>query len=170
MTDSPEPPRTSGARRLARTVVVMTAATSTLLAIQTSAQAATSWSTGTQVSSLPFHHGYPTVEGFFSACNDGTAVVGMVRLDGDYLYVRDNCRDGKSAILQWRVANSPDRRWNCRNSRGYMTVVRCNFDWPENTGILIPGIANGTSNLALDHGNSIWLNQRGTDVTPPGPV
>jgi hypothetical protein len=148
----------------------MTAAASTIFALQPSAYAATTWSAGTQITSLPFGHDYPLVEGFFSVCNDGVAVVGMVKLAGDYLYVRDNCRDGKSAVVQWRRADAPDRRWNCRNSHGYMTVVRCNFDWAEVNGILIPGIADGTSNLALDHGNSVWLTQSGSDVTPPNPT
>lgn len=145
-----------------------------VLALNGPANAATTWSSGTQISALPgWQSGYPTVEAYIEGCGSGTgpvASVGKVKLDGDYLYVRDECKDGKSAILEWRLVSDTSRRWICRNSHGYGTVVRCNFDWPETSGILIPGVSQGTSNIQRDHVNSAWLTQAGVDFTPTNPT
>lgn len=166
--------RSAHHRASARTFAAIFFAVSAVVTLSSPAEAATSWSTGTQISALPgWKSGYPAVEGWIEGCSSSTgpvATVGKVKLAGDYLYVRDECRDGRSAILEWRTVKDTSRRWICRNSKGYGTVVRCNFDWPETNGILIPGVSQGTSSIQRDHGNSIWLTQSGDDITLPPPV
>lgn len=153
---------------------MIVSASAAVVTLSSPAQATTSWSTGVSVSAIPgWKKGYPAVQGWVGGCSSATgpvATVGVVKLVGDYLYVRDECRDGRSAILEWRSAEDTSRRWICRNNKGYRTVVRCNFDWPETTGILIPGVSQGTSKIQRDHGNSIWLTQSGDDITLPPPV
>lgn len=112
-----------------------------------------------------------SILGFYkTGCRSGYAGMGGVVLKGDVLYVKDACRDGHSAFVEWREKSHPTIRRICRDGRGAGTIVRCDFDWPETTGILIVGFSDGTRILHTDDGNSVWLTQNGTEVTPPDPV
>ena len=104
--------------------------------IPSAAQAAT-WKTGAEVS-FGFHSSWPgagTV-GNDKPCGDGGSWVAYaeVKTDGDYTYVSDTCRDGKSAVAKVIVYNN-DRTIRsqkvCRNPHGNRTTARCNWDWVE---------------------------------------
>ncbi|MEX0429471.1 hypothetical protein AB3X52_17780 [Nocardioides sp. DS6] len=142
------------------------AAVFAVFCIQPPAQAATKWSAGRLVKSVPTLNG--TTWAFYKpGCSSGYAAAGGVKLYGDYLYVKDTCKDGHSAIVEWREAKHPANRWICKNSHGKGTIVRCNFNWPETSGILIVGLSDGNKILYLADGSSLAMNQNGTGETYP---
>lgn len=53
-----------------------------------------------------------------------------VEYNGDYIYVKDNQVDDKSALGTVYSENGVNFRL-CRNTYGNATWVRCNFDWAE---------------------------------------
>lgn len=109
--------------------------TASSLAVAPGAHADTVWQVGVEVSnpgttdgevnSFP-EDGYP--------CDSGGSVeaTAAVKLAGDYIFVKDTCKDGRSAIA--RITGQEDGHFHtriCRNKLGKGTWVRCNFDWPE---------------------------------------
>lgn len=82
------------------------------------------------------------------------AINGIV-LDGDYIYVKDTCPDGLTAlgIFQYTVGTT-GYRLRCRNPHGAGTVARCNFNWPEKgTKAFYAGFQNGR-NGTITQGNA----------------
>ncbi len=80
------------------------------------------------------------VSGPNGACADTSASNSHVKVcyqaTGDYLYVKDDAKDGRSAYgsFTW-----PDNKDTCRNPYGNGTWVRCNYDLPENMRIMYLG-------------------------------
>jgi hypothetical protein len=53
--------------------------------------------------------------------------------DGDQVFVYDGDADGHSALgIVFSDAGSVTERY-CRNTHGYMTWAKCDFDWVEDT-------------------------------------
>ncbi|WP_418057319.1 hypothetical protein [Pimelobacter simplex] len=67
-----------------------------------------------------------------------TVLTGGVRVcfapNGDWFYVTDELRDGKSAGVVWRNPAS-GRRGICRNQSGNGSPLFCDYNFPENTTI-----------------------------------
>jgi hypothetical protein len=80
---------------------------------------------------------------------------------GDYVYVRDDCYDGRAAVgkVTWDSAGEAIRLI-CRNSEGYGNWARCDWDWPEDeVKSLVAGVHNGnTGYLSWDHGRTVYFN------------
>lgn len=95
-----------------------------------------------------------------------------IKMRGDYLYVRDDCSDGLSAVGIWRDGKT-GKEFVCRNKHGKGSKVRCKFNWPERQGSFIPGVSSGRSIKYRDHGNSLLMDQQGNScsasVTGPTP-
>jgi hypothetical protein len=111
--------------------------------------AATIWQTGVRVSELGSGVTQITTQNG-TVCT--TLTTAAVKAVGDYVYVRDLCADGKSAVGRvWSPTGATDVRI-CRNSLGAGTWARCDFDWPE--GIRL-GISAGTydANTGSQNGN-----------------
>ncbi|WP_435124440.1 hypothetical protein [Micromonospora tulbaghiae] len=69
------------------------------------------------------------------------ATIVCVDYNGDYVYVKDNDADGRSAMARIDSERGVAYRY-CRNTHGAGSWARCNFDWSEagekkvNAGIL----------------------------------
>jgi hypothetical protein len=63
-----------------------------------------------------------------------------INYQGDYVYVYDGDSDSHSAIgaVSTPDAGSVSGRW-CRNTHGYGSWARCNFDWVEDTTHFVYG-------------------------------
>lgn len=98
--------------------------------------------------------GYTADSGCYPGRSRGS---GFVVLAGDYVYVRDDCRDGRAvkAVVMW-TRSGIDYRRNCVNKTGYGTQVRCNFDWPE-TGLhtLLFYAHKGAEDMTWDFGSLV---------------
>lgn len=73
---------------------------------------------------------------------------GGVQKAGDYVWIADQCADGKSAVawISWKKGGEVYHRY-CRNKLGAKSVGRCNLDWPEDaTKTLYIGVSNGNTN------------------------
>jgi hypothetical protein len=94
-----------------------------------------------------------------------------IKMGGDYLWVRDDCKDGYSAIAIWRDGKT-GKEFICRNKEGKGKVVRCKFNWPERDGSFIGGVADGLTVKYRDHGSSLLMDQdgNGCDVNPTRPT
>jgi len=152
-------------RRVTTFVLALLFAVGTFAVASPAAHASTRWSTGVKVSST-FTYSATTWGMYKSTCPSYYGL-GAVRVQGDYLYVKDTCKDGKSAFVEWRDGKETTQRWICLNSRGKGTVVRCNFDWPERAGTLIVGKSDGRRIAVRDHGASIHLDNNGRGETYP---
>lgn len=141
------------------------------------AYADTKWQTGVKVSHS-FHGGWPgseTVGNKASSC--GYVAYAEVQTDGDYVYVRDECKDGLSAVAKVRIYTKDGSAYDdriCRNSEGVNTWVKCNFNWIESSSdmctwddgvkcgnkALIVGVydGDGGGDPYWDHGTSIWFS------------
>jgi len=87
----------------------------------------------TAAASKPIDVG-PVSSGWVTECGDwgGTRGMTYVTLAGDYVTVRDRCRDGrgvKGMVTMRR--NDLIYTYTCPNLNGYGTEVVCNFDWYE---------------------------------------
>lgn len=98
------------------------------------AVAGTIWQTGKKVAESTvtfdfFTYSWPDTK----PCDpNGMEAVVAVKLAGDYVYVLDDCKDGRSAMAM--VTGYDNGEWvkrKCRNPHGVDTWARCNFDWPE---------------------------------------
>ncbi len=125
-----------------------------VMATASSASAAPIWQTGTKLSSVPSFATMPgdvwPIEGAMygdaaHGCPSGATVTSAaLREDGDYIYVRDDCADGRSSVARFQAWQGSDFETRvCRNSSGNGTWVRCNFDWPEKvTACFTAGVYN----------------------------
>lgn len=138
-----------------RPFAVVMLALGLVMATASNAYAATIWQTGTKLSSTPSFALMPGDVWIAEAamygedahgCTSGATVsTAALREDGDYIYVRDDCADGRSAVARFKPMNSSvtDTRI-CRNSSGKGTWVRCDFNWPENIdACFAAGVYNG---------------------------
>lgn len=127
-----------------RIFAVLTVVFGLMIATSHSAHASeTIWQTGTELSGSP---GFASMDGQLwtveaamygdaaKGCYSGASVsAGVLREVGDYIYVKDMCRDGRSAVVRLRPYGGDNRATRiCRNPHGVDTWARCNFDWPEN--------------------------------------
>ncbi|MEQ4305380.1 hypothetical protein ABNF97_29035 [Plantactinospora sp. B6F1] len=58
------------------------------------------------------------------------ATIVCVEYDGDYVYVKDNDADGRSAMARIDSERGLAYRY-CRNTHGAGSWARCNFNWSE---------------------------------------
>ncbi|WP_157974883.1 hypothetical protein [Glycomyces dulcitolivorans] len=69
------------------------------------------------------------------ACETAPAAYHKTRVcvvyDGDYVYVYDGQADGYSGMAEIGTDNGSVHKRFCRNTTGFGTWVRCNFDWAE---------------------------------------
>lgn len=120
----------------------------------TSAWAATTWKTG--VASGPPRFGTNHTVSVDAAmygsaakgCHSGaTVAIGALEGKGDYIWVKDTCADGRSAVARFKpVEGSTGETATriCRNNRGVGKWAKCNFDWPEHTtACLHAGVYDG---------------------------
>lgn len=133
-----------------------------IVAVASPAQASTRWNSGTRISAPSWGTIDMTISSFngTSRCG-GTDAKGGVKYSGDFVYVYDSCRDGRSAVVLVHViqgSHNGDKRI-CRNSRGYGTWVRCNWNWPESpTKQLLAGVYSGnTGYLSWDYGRDRYF-------------
>jgi hypothetical protein len=141
-----------------KVTVILSIAALMLIGWQPAAHAYTRWDTGVPVSASSIGEVDAVLYGRYTPaprCPDWAK--GAVKLHGDILFVEDKCADGKSAFLEYRDAENTGERWICRASRGAGTIAKCDFNWPETTGILIPGLSDGENVYVRDHGNSLWV-------------
>ena len=73
-----------------------------------------------------------------------------INYDGDYVYVYDGDADGHSSLgaVSTPDAGSLTGRW-CRNTHGYGSWAKCNFNWVEDTKHYVYG------GIRYDH-DSLW--------------
>lgn len=94
------------------------------------------------------------VSGPGASCNDtadnadNSYVKVCFEPDGDYLYVRDDEQDGRSAYGRFDSGWEPGRD-ACRNKHGIGTWVRCNYDITEGRPAKFQGFTQD---------NAGWLN------------
>jgi hypothetical protein len=130
------------------------------------AQAESIWKTGDQVGAPnwtewdppAFAVSYDTPsDGSQPKCGPDSVV--FVKRAGDYLFVKDTCKDGRSAV--GRVSWSPNEYRTCRNPYGRGTWARCNFDWPENEAkVAVGGVYNGSTGFRdFDSFGQVIFNQ-----------
>jgi hypothetical protein len=130
-----------------------------------SAQAATTWQSGVKVgtpSLISWPGVVPIVDSYngTAKCDYGTDASAAIKLVGDYMYVRDDCADGRSAVGMVSYAQGGETvKRICRNAHGNNTWARCNFDWPESAvKQFTAGVYNGsTGYLSWDFGRSIYF-------------
>lgn len=102
------------------------------------ANAATYWLVGVEVSGIPSGTWGPVWgrNGRDTDClyDTGWGGRGVIKHDGDYMYVRDMCADGASTLMQLTILSGSGTgdHYICRNKHGKGSWARCNFDWPEN--------------------------------------
>lgn len=151
--------RNKKAAMAAATLLLATVAINMVTA--TAAQAAV-WKAGVKVSK-PNWSSWPGVTPIVSSyvgsaqCDYGDNATAVAKRVGDYLYVRDDCADGRSAVAKVTIisgSNTGDA-YVCRNSHGNGTWARCDFNWPENVGMsFAAGVYNGdTGYLKWDYAN-----------------
>lgn len=111
--------------------VILLLTTALTFATSMPAHAWSIWKTGVRVGNPGWEP--MTVEKWDSGCPGQKASIGKVRWNGDYVFVKDNCRDGKSAVALVQYVTGPKQgnRFTCRNRRGAGTWTRCNFNWRE---------------------------------------
>ena len=142
-----------------RLILVVAAAMGAIILLAPYAVADTVWQKGTQVPESAvsfdfFTYSWPEDR----PCDpNGMEAVVAVKLVGDYVYVYDDCKDGRSAIAA--ITGHEDGHFHkryCRNLHGKGTWARCNFDWPEGSAKnLIGGSYNGdTGDLHWSYGNT----------------
>lgn len=156
------------ARRLTSALSATTIVTLLLVSLTaTPAQAAISWSSGVGVSSFPKQSSVDLITGArwakYPKCRDHAAVA--IKLKGDTMWVLDKCADGHAAIGSWKDKKS-GREYICRNTRGYKTVVKCTFDWPERSGSVLAGTAKNLKVTYRDYGNMFFMTQSGGSCQP----
>lgn len=154
------------------TAIVMTVA---LISVASGpANAGTRWKTGLHVTHT-YHWDWPHADSWggswcWGAGRDSWA---DVKRYGDRTYVRDMCKDGKSAVVKVHIFNndgSIDRKV-CRNPYGVKQWAMCDWNWPENNRgrcitpdrcgnmALIAGVYDqDTGKVDWDHGRSIWFS------------
>ena len=85
----------------------------------------------------------------------------LVKMAGDYVYVKDTCKDGRSAVA--RITGQEDGHWHtriCRNAYGKGTWARCNYDWLEDPEkYLASGVYNGDTGYL--HFGTSWMFENG---------
>lgn len=132
------------------------AALALVLLASTSAWAATTWQTGVASGSPVVGTNYTiSVDAAMygsaaSGCHSGaTVAIGALEGKGDYIWVKDTCKDHRSAVARFKpVEGSAGKTATriCRNTRGAGKWVKCNFNWPEHTtACLNAGVYNGNT-------------------------
>lgn len=143
-------------------VVVLTALLVSLNTTEATAASAI-WQKGVKLSEVPhfalMDDAWPIDGAMYGedakGCHSGATVSSaVVKRVGDYIYVKDTCGDGRSAIARMKAMNDDSISPRiCRNSSGQGTWVRCNFNWPESTDYCFAaGVYDGdTGFFRLDH-------------------
>lgn len=172
----PSPRRTSGRRRFSAIAAILGLFVA-VATIQSAAYGGTTWQSGVEVSHS-VHGPWPsssTVGNKAVSC--GYVAYAEVKIDGDYVYVLDECRDGRSAVAKVRIYTKDGSEYDdrvCRNSHGVNSWARCNFDWVESSSSMCTwdsGVKCGNKALIVgthdgdgggstywDHGTSIWFD------------
>lgn len=141
-----------------------------------SAGADTVWTSGSASSAPDYSKGnwVGPVAGFpedGKPCGNGDSADSFVSVKtyGDYVYVQDSCKDGRSAIamISGHEGGHFHKRM-CRNSQGYGTWVRCNYDWPEDiTKNVVAGTHDGSTNdTYLYYGSAQTFREHDGDCSP----
>ena len=130
-----------------------------------SAQADTVWQSGIKVGTPSLMQGNDWVGPVHSfpasgrPCGSNSVEsTAVVKTTGDYVFVKDTCADGRSAIA--RITGNEKGHWHtryCRNAHGIGSWARCKFEWPEAPQKhLAAGVYNGsTGYLHVFNGNAV---------------
>lgn len=117
---------------------------------------------GQAASNLEINYGkvvpYPGLSSNVTASNATPEAWVGVRAYGDYIYVMDRKRDGRSAVGFWHDTDG-DRAGVCRNIHGAGTTIRCNKNFPENHVFAMHiGTARGSEITYGSFWEYLWLS------------
>ena len=145
-------------------------AVSLVLVVAPEAQAAAPiWQTGIKQSTTPsfalmgasgfaesYEYGSSRCEATWGFSNSS----GVVVLSNDLIYVKDTCRDGRSAVARVVDLNGNTATRICRNPHGFGTWAKCDFNWPEPAQYRFEaGVYNAdTGYLRFDFYESCYFN------------
>lgn len=94
----------------------------------------------------------------------------VVKPYGDYVFVKDTCRDGRSAValISGKASDGHFHKRICRNARGVGKWVRCNYNWPENrTKNIVAGVYNGSTGYThFSYGSKVEIRERAAFCYP----
>ena len=149
--------------------LVLVAAVVAIPAPASAGGSVTTWQTGVKVSSPVGREtwiiGSPDAWAWsnLTRCGDWESRA-WVRRTGDYVYLKDECADGRSAVAQVTFPyNGTNYHRMCRNSHGNGTWARCNFNWPEGP---MKQLTAGSNNQSTgykhwDYGAGVYFSDSG---------
>lgn len=123
-------------RALSCSIFTLMLAVTLIAASSGPANAGTTWKKGLHVTHS-YHWDNPHADswGGGDCWGGGLDSWADVHKKGDYTYVRDMCKDGKSAVVMVYVYDSDGSvksRKVCRNPYGVKQWAKCDWNWSEN--------------------------------------